>query len=114
VHTPEPLVVREAPPAPPANIQRKVITVFGKRLPPPPRKVILERLPQLPTKPQGVLVERWLPYAQPKRRVIYQGPPPQPDTVVKPRNVIVQWEPVEASVRREVRHLGVIRADPAE
>jgi hypothetical protein len=91
-----------------------VIVISGKRLPPPPRKVIVERLPQLPTKPQTVLVERWLPYQQPKRRVIFQAAR-QPDTVVaKPKNVIVKWENVEANVTREIKHLGVIRADPAE
>ncbi len=62
-------VIREAPPSPPEQIGRKVITVSGKRLPPPPRKVVVERLAPLPTKPQSVIIERWLPYSQVKRRV---------------------------------------------
>lgn len=37
--TPQPLVVREAPPQPPPAVGRKVITISGKRIPPPPRKV---------------------------------------------------------------------------
>jgi hypothetical protein len=37
--TPEPLVIREAPPQPPPAIGRKLIIISGKRLPPPPRKV---------------------------------------------------------------------------
>ena len=41
--TPEPLVIREAPPQPPTQIGRKIITISGKRLPPAPRKVIIER-----------------------------------------------------------------------
>lgn len=56
--TPEPLVVREAPPQPPAPICPKIITISGKRLPPPPRKVIIERLAPLPCKPQSVIIER--------------------------------------------------------
>ena len=45
--TPAPLIVREAPPRPPAAVGQKVITISGKRLPPPPRKVIIERLDPL-------------------------------------------------------------------
>ena len=70
-NTPEPLVVREAPPEPPRAVGTKRITISGKRLPPPPRKVVIERLAALPTKPQNVIIERWLPYAEQKRRVIF-------------------------------------------
>ena len=62
--TPEPLVIREAPPEPPAPLGVKKITISGKQLPPPPRKVIIERLAPLPAKPQNVIIERWLPYSQ--------------------------------------------------
>jgi len=62
--TPEPLVVREAPPQPPPAVGTKRITISGKRLPPPPRKVIIERLAPLPSKPQNVIIERWLPYGE--------------------------------------------------
>ena len=58
-----------------------------KQLPPPPRKVVIERLPPLPSKPQPLIVERWLPYRPScKRRVIFQTAPPDP-VVIKPRNV---------------------------
>ena len=86
--TPEPLVLREAPPQPPAQVGRKVITISGKRLPPPPRKVVIERLAPLPSKPQSVIVERWLPYSQVKRRVIFQRSNVADPVIVKPRNVI--------------------------
>jgi hypothetical protein len=86
--TPEPLVLREAPPQPPAQVGRKVITISGKRLPPPPRKVVIERLAPLPSKPQSVIVERWLPYGQVKRRVIFQRSTGADPVVVKPRNVV--------------------------
>jgi hypothetical protein len=44
----------------------------------------IERLAPLPNKPQSVLIERWLPYTQSKRRVIFQGAPPDP-VVIKPK-----------------------------
>ena len=37
--TPEPLVIREEPPEAPAAVGIKKITISGKQLPPPPRKV---------------------------------------------------------------------------
>jgi hypothetical protein len=111
--TPEPLIIREAPPPAPLPVGRKLITISGKRIPPPPRKVVIERLAALPTKPQSVLIERWLPYAEVKRRVLFQAAPPDP-IVCKPRTVIVQWEAPEVLVRKEFKDLGVIRANPAE
>jgi len=112
--TPEPLVVREAPPEPPAAVGRKVITISGKRIPPPARKVVIERLAPLPSKPQSVLVERWLPYSQVKRRVIFQRSNQQDAVVVKPRNVIVQWEAPQVVIKKEFKYLGVVRANPVE
>lgn len=111
--TPEPLVIREAPPLPPTKIGRKLITISGKRLPPPPRKVVIERFAELPAKPQSVLIERWLPYSEVKRRVIFKAAPPDP-IVVKPRNTIIQWEAPKVSIVRELKYLGVIRANPVE
>jgi hypothetical protein len=110
--TPEPCVIREAPPPPPPQIGRKIITISGKRLPPPPRKVIIERLAQLPTKPQAVIVERWLPYTEVKRRVIFNKPTEKDPIVVKPRNVIIQWASPICNIKKEYRYLGVIRANP--
>jgi hypothetical protein len=112
--TPEPLVIREVPPQPPAPVGRKLITISGRRLPPPPRKVVVERLAPLPSKPQSILIERWLPYNQVKRRVIFQRAS-QPDPIlIKPRNIIVQWEAPQVQVKREFKYLGVVRANPAE
>ncbi len=101
--------------------------------PPPPRRVIIERMPPLPPKPQrlvicflsiekhlsyciiyyisSIIVERWLPYKQQKRRVIYQkAPPVQPPAPQK--NLIIQWEGTQARVVKEFRNLGIIKADP--
>jgi hypothetical protein len=110
--TPAPLIVREAPPKPPASVGQKLITISGKRLPPPPRKVVIERLAPLPSKPQAIMVERWLPYAERKRRVIFQKNQVPDPIIQKPKNVIVQWEAPDVQIKTIFKDLGVIRADP--
>ncbi len=84
----EPLVIREAPPPMPEFIESKVIKVRGKLLPPPPRKVIIEKLALPPPKTQTIIIERWLPYkTDVKRRVVFQK---QPDPIcIKPKDVIL-------------------------
>lgn len=69
-------------------------------------------MPPLPSKPQSVIIERWLPYEPPKRKVIYMTSsrvdPNQPNrittnnqqpTVLKPKNIIVQWESPDVQVK---------------
>lgn len=112
--TPQPLVIREAPPPPPPAVGRKVITISGKRIPPPPRKVIIERLAPLPSKPQSVIIERWLPYRQIKRRVIYTKAIEKDPVAVKPKNIVIQWEPPQVTVKKEFKDLGIVRANPVE
>ena len=54
--------------------------------------MILERLPELPPKPSHVVIERWLPYKQIKRKVIFEKA--KEDTQnhpVKQKNLIIQW-----------------------
>ena len=111
--TPEPLVIREAPPCPPPCIPSQIITISGKPLPPPARKVVVERLAPIPAKPQPVIVERWMPYAEQKRRVIYQQAPPDP-VVCKPKNIIVQWAAPDVCVKKDIKHLGVVCANPCD
>ena len=64
-------MVRERPPKPPTPIAPIAIVIPGKVIPPPPRKVIVERLPQLPPKPREIIIERWLGYQRRTRRVNY-------------------------------------------
>ena len=112
--TPPPLVVREAPPRAPASVGQKLITISGKRLPPPPRKVVIERLAPLPSKPQAIMIERWLPYAERKRRIIFQKNTVPDPIIQKPRNVIVQWEAPDVQIKTIYKDLGVVRANPYE
>lgn len=112
--TPPPLIIREAPPKPPQMVGQKVITISGKRLPPPPRKVVIERLAPLPSKPQPVIIERWLPYKEQKRRVIFTKSN-EPDPVMpKLKNIIIQWEAPQVTIKKEFKDLGVIKANPQE
>ncbi len=57
---------------------------------------------------------RWLPYPQVKRRVIFNRSSVPDPIMAKPKNVIIQWEAPAVSVRKEIKYLGVIRANPAE
>ena len=68
----------------------------------------------LPSKPQSVIIERWLPYKQAKRRVIFQKAQEIDPVLSKPKNVIIQWESPEVQVKKEFKDLGVIRANPHE
>ncbi len=114
--TPPPLIIREAPPPPPPPVPTKIITIPGRIIAPPPRKVIIEKIANEPAKPQTVIIERWLPYPKPKRKVIYEKAP-EP-IVCKPlptiRNVVVQWEPSEVCLQPELQSLGVLHMDPFE
>jgi len=110
---PAPLVVREAPPQPPQPLPGKQITIPGKTIPPPARKVIIERLPPTPAKPQQIFVERWLPYGQQTQRVVFQACR-QGCTIPDPKNVVIQWDAPEVEIRREFKNLGVHQADPQE
>ena len=112
--TPEPLVIREAPPQPPAQLGTKKITISGKNLPPPPRKLIIERFAPLPNKPQNVIIERWLPYTPQKRKVILNKNDTVSPQIQKTRNLVIQWETPDVNVKQQVKYLGVIRANPVE
>ena len=67
----------------------------------------------MPPKPQSFLIERWLPYKEVKRRVIFQAAPPDP-VIVKPRNTIVQWEAPTVEIRKDYKYLGIVKANPAD
>ena len=105
--TPLPLLIREKPPSAPRELATKRILISGKRLPPPPRKLIIEKLPAQPSKPQPVLIERWLPYPQIKRKVILNRLNIPDPVVLRPRNVIVQWEPPNVKINTVFKYLGV-------
>lgn len=112
--TPPPLVLREAPPKPPAKIPSKIINISGKVIPPPARKLVVEKLPQIPAKPQSILIERWLPYKQQKRKIIYHKPTEQVQPLPDPKNVIIDWQSPDVEVVQRFKSMGVFCTDPKE
>jgi len=110
---PAPLVVRERPPLAPAPIAPEHHVIPGKVIPPPPRKVIIERLPQLPQPPQDIIVERWLEYGPRARRVVFR-PAPRLIPAPAPKNVLIQWDSPNVALNRQFRNLGIAAASPAQ
>ena len=70
--TPPPIILRERPPDAPKPIPQKIITIPGKVIP-AKRPIILEKIESKSTKPQMIIIERWLPYPEQKRRVVYEN-----------------------------------------
>ena len=110
---PAPLVVRERPPLAPAPIAPEHHVIPGKVIPPPPRKVVIERLPQLPQPPQDIIVERWLEYGPRARRVVFH-PAPRLIPAPAPKNVLIQWDSPNVALNRQFRNLGISPANPAQ
>jgi hypothetical protein len=101
-------------------------------LPVPPRSVIIERLPPLPPKPRklvlfilfsilqshknlllgDIIIERWIPYAAvAKRKTIIQRAEDAKE-YPKPRNIIIQYEPIQVRVIRQFQRLGITQENP--
>jgi hypothetical protein len=59
-----------------------------------------------------IIIERWIPYgAQAKRKTIVQRAENAKD-YPKPRNIIIQYEPVQVRVVRQFQRLGVTPENP--
>jgi len=109
--TPGPLIVRERPPKSPIPIEPRNIVIPGKMIAPPPRQVIVERLPQLPPKPQEIIVERWLGYPRRTRNVNFiPAAPIVPASTAK--NILIEWEQADVNINQNFTFLGVQEADP--
>ena len=107
------LVIREEPPAMSRAIPPVTITIPGRRVAPPPRKVIIEKLPAPPPAAQQVLIERWLSPPEQTRRVRFIPGQKLADQAA-PRNVLIQWDEADVELRQQFRFLGVENSDPAE
>jgi hypothetical protein len=108
---PKPKIIRERPPTPPEVLEPKNIYLPGKILDPPPRRVIIEKLAKQPDEIQGITVERWLPYEEQKRKVIFNDAQPvQPINVEK--NIEYVWEAPCVEKRIEFQNHGVETVDP--
>ena len=108
----EPIIFREAPPAIPPTPSPIHINIPGKRLSPPPRKVVIERFEQIEKKPKKIFIDRWLPYERQKRKVFFNKKNESEIKFTESKNVIVQWEAPQVNITQAVKYLGVIDADP--
>lgn len=108
--TPEPLVIRERPPTPPKAIKPILIEKVLPAPPRPPRQVIVERFHE-PRRPRKLIFEKWLPYTQPKRRIILEKAADVP-LRPPPRNIIIEYTRPQAFMLPEYKVEGVFQADP--
>ncbi|CAF0733997.1 unnamed protein product [Adineta steineri] len=110
---PPPLILRERPPVPPQSVASQTVIRRLAALPVPPRSTIIERLPAAPARPRDIIIERWVPYgAAAKRRTIVQRAAAA-QQYAQPRNVIIQYDNVQARIVRQFQKLGVQPENPA-
>ena len=111
--TAETVVYREQPPQIAAALEQKIITISGKKLPPPPRRLIIEKLPVLPAKPQPIVIEKWLQQERQTRRVKFiQAERVEGHKAEK--NLIIKWDSPRVRISKDIQLLGTQRCDPLE
>jgi hypothetical protein len=98
----KPILIRDPLPPLPMTLPEEHLTLPGKYLAPPPRKVILERLPEIPPKPQDIVHEKWLPYEKQQRNVRYVPAPPVIPALPQ-KNELIQWEKPEVIVKTNIK-----------
>ncbi len=68
----------------------------------------------MPAPPPSLLIERWLPYPKQKRKVVYTKEE-SPDLIYEnPKNVIIEWEAPTILVKKDIKYLGIVKANPDE
>lgn len=111
----EALVIREVPPSIPPQINRKIVTIKAPRVPPPPRKLVVEKPQPVIEKPQSIIIERWLAPKQQARKVIFDESTRATVNKYGPiKNEIIEYEAPNVIVNKEFKELGVTRMDPNE
>jgi hypothetical protein len=72
----------------------------------------------MPAKPPNIIVERWLPYKQQKRQVIYEKTLSTNDKSTSTtdqqtqNNLIIQYANPSVRIEKQMRSLGIVRRDP--
>jgi hypothetical protein len=127
---PPPLILREKPPQPPPSVASQTVIRKLAALPVPPRSVIIERIPAAPPQPResipiylfdhfrlisfigDIIIERWIPYgAAAKRKTVVQRAEAAKE-YAKPRNIIIQYDPIQVRIVRQFQRLGVTQENP--
>ena len=74
----------------------------------------------MPAKPPNIIVERWLPYKQQKRQVIYEKALANNDQFPSKLNskssneLIIQYANPSVRIEKQMSSLGIVRCDPFE
>lgn len=102
--------IREKPPILPV-LKEEIILIEGKKLPPQPRRVIVEKIAAVPAK-KVINVDRWLPYEQTKRKIILEAKS-LPPCIEQTENTVYEWEH-EIKETAIIDCLGEEPADPVE
>jgi hypothetical protein len=111
----EPKIYREKPPRAPAPTNSQTIMLPGRTIEPPPRRVIIERMPAAAPLPQDIIIERWLGYPRQKRRVTHIKPVGAPRSASVPRNVLIDWSSTNnTKIRQRYNFLGIESATAEE
>jgi hypothetical protein len=110
---PGPIILREQPPQSPEEIPRKYVSICGRALPPPPRRLVVEKLAQMPEKPQPIEIERWLQYGEQTRNVKFIPAEPVANWE-KEKNLLILWQCPQARVTKDLRTLETINCNPDE
>lgn len=83
------------------------------------RRLVIEKMPKLPPKPQPIIVERWLPYEAPKRKVVYENSydsdenmKSKANTEERSKNLVIEWDEPKINYKTSINWLGVEDADP--
>ena len=107
-----PIILREKPPSPPPILEKQVINVPGKLMSPPPRQLIVEKLPPLPKKPQPIIIEKWLPYETQKRAVKFVREENVVGEPVAQKNKVILWDSPKVAIEKEIKTLSTKKVDP--
>ena len=71
----------------------------------------------MPAKPPNIIVERWLPYKQQKRQVIYEKANEQLSSKIDSKSsneLIIQYANPSVRIEKQMSSLGIVRCDPFE
>ncbi len=97
----KPTRIREAPPEYAKNTSPKKISIKGRRAPPPPRRLVVEKLPAEPVRPPKVYIDRWLPVPLAKQRITVKKAA-QSQPAEEPKNLVVEWTVAEPKITQRV------------
>jgi len=109
---PETLVIRERPPKLPEVLPEQTIRIKGKIIEPPPRRVIVEKLPDQPAMPQDIIIEKWLPYEIQKRNVVFRKSEQSLHAQGPVNNLIIQWNHADPLIENDIKY-ETVEADPS-